>query len=144
MTTIAEKSYHAYYSLCRVLERNDIDFRCNEKELRVTSFVAVGDIELKFIFSIDPCKMLVSLYAPVPLIVPPDNITDISLAICMINNSLSDGHFCIDTINRGVCFRMTSSFYNSRLNDSIYEYMLSAAADSIDEYYPKLKIIMYN
>ena len=33
---------------------------------------------------------------------------------------------------------MTASFYESRIGEELYEYMLSVAADAMDEYYQKL------
>ena len=38
---------------------------------------------------------------------------------------------------------MTASFYNSAPVDSLFEYMLSAAADAMDDYSPKLRKLVW-
>ena len=57
----------------------------------------------------------------------------------MINDSLSDGHFCFDRSGTSLYFKITASFYNSFTDESVFEYLLSAAAESTEEYYSKIK-----
>ena len=90
------------------------------------------------IFVIEPSKMLISLYVPIEIDSGLRNVSDLAFALCVINDTLSDGHFCFDRRNTGVYFKMTSSFYNSILSESIFEYMLSVAAEKTDEYYLKI------
>ncbi len=141
MTVTAAKSKKAYQTLCRVLERNDILHECDEKNLCVKCCVSGKETELKLIFVIEPPKMLISLYAPMNIIASWENASDLAFALCVINDSLSDGHFCFDAKGMGVYFKMTSSFYNSFINDSIFEYMLSVAAEKTDEYYSRINAL---
>lgn len=138
MTVTAAKSRKAYQTLCKVLERNDILHECDDRNLCVKCCVSGRETDLKLIFVIEPPKMLISLYAPMNVDVSWKNVSDLAFALCVINDSLSDGHFCFDRRNMGVYFKMTSSFYNSFINDSIFEYMLSVAAEQTDEYYSKI------
>ena len=141
MKATAQQSYMAYNALCAVLEHNDIDYRSNKQKLCVTCRVCCKDIEPDFVFLIDPPKMLATLHVPIPVIIHPDNLSDLSVGLCIINNTLTDVQFCLDITRRRITFRLTSSFYNSRLHPPVFEYMLSAAADAVDEYYPKILLL---
>ena len=138
MILTASYAARSYAALCRTLERNDITFAGDDRRLCVRCKVSGRDIEQNYIFNIDPSKMLITLYSTVPVRVGQENLGDMALALCMINNTISDGSFCID-IGEGILyFKMTVSFYESTVSDTVFEYMLSTAADTIDEYYPGL------
>lgn len=144
MTLTTTKSWKNYITLCNTLERNDIKYNREDENLCVICRVSVNDIELSFRFTINPLKMLITLYSPLPIEVNNEKASDMALAVCIINSSLDDGSFCMDLEHDLLYFKMTSSFYESQLNDTIFEYMLSTSADIIDEYYPKLKILAKN
>ena len=139
MTITSTKSWKNYIMLCNTLERNDISFESNDKELCVKCGISGRDIEQNFLFSINPSKMLITLFSPIPVNISEGNTTDIAIAVCIINNKLPDGCFCIDTNEGFIYFKMTTSFYESNVSERVFEYMLSSAADSIDEYYPKIQ-----
>ena len=144
MTITGTKAWQSYTSLCKMLERNDIDFEKNDKSLCVKCSVSGKDAEMNFLFTVDASKMLITLYSIVPVQVDKDRAGDMALALCVINNGLSDGAFSLDTENMLVYYKMTSSFYNSKVSASVYEYMLSAAADVMDEYFIKIKKLIVN
>ncbi len=135
MTLTSTKSWKHYMLLCRTLERNDISFRRSDRGLNVRCSISGQGRELVFLFVIDPEKMLVSLYSPVLDIDRGKKPGDIALQICMINNSLSNGSFCIDRDCSSIYFKMTTSFYETNLSGEIFEYMLSQAADTVEEYH---------
>ena len=139
MTITTTKSWKNYMSLCRTLERNDIKYNREDEKLCV--ICRVGGNELSFRFTINPSKMLITLYSPLPIELNNEKAADMALAVCMINSTIEDGSFCMDLINNLLYFKMTSSFYETQINDTIFEYMLSTSADIIDEYYPKLKML---
>ena len=130
-----------YETLCRTLEKNDIRYKCDSKSLCVRCSISGRDIEQHYAFSIDPSKMLITLYCEVPVRISREAICDIAFALCMINNAIPDGSFCIDLNEAILYFKMTVSFFSSAVSDQIYLYMLSAAADTIDRYYPGLSRI---
>ncbi|MBR2176010.1 MAG: hypothetical protein IJ861_03575 [Clostridia bacterium] len=138
MTLTTTKSWKNYITLCNALKRNDIDYEKDDKHLCIKCSVSGRDIEQNFLFEINPSKMLITLFSPVPLTFGKEKTADMSLAVCMINNSIADGSFCIDIKDRLLYFKMTASFYESTVNDTVFEYMLSTAANTVDEYYPKL------
>ena len=127
--------------LCAVLERNEIRYEIKDNK-DIACFVNGGEGDISLLFRIDSSKMLVTLYSPLGEPVPFFCAGDVSLAVCMINNSLSDGTFCYDISDRLIYFRMTSSFYNSGANPFMFEYMLCAAAEAVDKYRPVLKKLM--
>ncbi len=128
--------------LCEVLEKNDIRYELTNSSC-INCTVTDTDEDIDMVFHINPSKMLVTLYSPVIRSVPEELSGDISLALCMINHTLTDGTFCIDLTAGMVYFKMTASFYNSAPVDSLFEYMLSAAADAMDDYSPKLRKLVW-
>ncbi len=144
MTITTTKSWKNYMSLCRTLERNDIRYNREDEKLCVMCRVGGNEIELSFRITINPSKMLITLYSPLPIELCNENAADMALAVCMINSTIEDGLFCMDIKNNLLYFKMTSSFYETQINDTIFEYMLSASADIVDEYYPKLKMLARN
>ena len=120
MALTAVKSANAYRALCRVLERNEIIHECDEKNWCVKCSISGNETDFQFAFVIEPSKMLIKLY-------------------CVINDSLSDGHFCFDRSGTSLYFKITASFYNSFTDESVFEYLLSVAAESTEEYYSKIK-----
>ena len=138
MTLYGKKSIKVYQTLCSVLKRNDIIYECDENNLCVRCSISGKEKDFRMIFVIEPSKMLISLYVPIEIDSGLKNVSDLAFALCVINDTLSDGHFCFDRRNTGVYFKMTSSFYNSILSESIFEYMLSVAAEKTDEYYLKI------
>ncbi len=141
MTITTTKSWKNYMTLCRTLERNDIRYNREDEKLCVICRVGGNEIEISFRFTINPSKMLITLYSPLPVEISSEKTADMALALCMINSTLDDGSFCMDIKNNLLYFKMTCSFYETQVNDTIFEYMLSTSADIIDEYYPKLKIL---
>lgn len=142
MAVTAALSKQAYLLLYGVLERNDIAYELTGSR-SVRCFVSGREHEIQLYFSINASKMLVTLYSPLCRRVPPDRTTDAALAICMINNTLSDGEICFDLNDRLIYYKMTSSFYNAGMSASVYEYMLSVAADAIDSYRPGLEKLLH-
>lgn len=141
MTITTTKSWKNYMTLCRTLDRNDIKYKREDEKLCVICRVGGNEIELSFRFTFNPSKMLITLYSPLPIELDNKKAAGMALAVCMINSTLEDGLFCMDLKNNLLYFKMTSSFYETQIHDTIFEYMLSASADIIDEYYPKLKML---
>lgn len=135
------KSWQSYETLCGVMEKNDIYYERDDKHLCVKCSVNGQDTQLNFAFIINPSKMLITLYSPMPIKVKKENSANVALAVCMINNSLSDGNFCFDVSDGTVFFKMTSSFCDINVNEDIFEYMLSVAADTMDDYFRKINQI---
>ena len=135
------KSWQSYETLCSAMERNDIHYERDDDNLCVKCSVSGEDIQINFAFVINPSKMLITLYSPIPVKVRKEKSADIAIAVCMINTSLTDGGFCFDTSDGSVFFKMTSSFCDTNVTEELFEYMLSVAADTIDDYFRKIKHI---
>ena len=108
MTLYGKKSIKVYQTLCSVLKRNDIIYECDENNLCVRCSISGKEKDFRMIFVIEPSKMLISLYVPIEIDSGLRNVSDLAFALCVINDTLSDGHFCFDRRNTGVYFKMTS------------------------------------
>lgn len=140
MLFTAAKRLDDFEALYALLEKNDIRYELMD-DRRVKCFVPSCGGDIPLYFGIDSFKMLVTLYSPVPFGISQEKTADIAVAVCLINNALADGGFCFDMKTRMIYFKMTFSFYNGGIPDSVFEYMLSAAADAVEIYEPKLRII---
>ena len=139
MALTAVKSAGAYRALCRVLERNEIIHECDEKNWCVKCSISGNETEFQFAFVIEPSKMLITLYVFLDIDLSWARLSELAFALCVINDGLPDGHFCFDRSGTGVYFKITASFYNSFTEESVFEYLLSAGAESTEEYYSKIK-----
>ncbi len=138
MILTSTKAWKHYMLLCRTLDRNGITYKRNDKRLCVRCTLPEGDKDHSFLFSIDPEKMLISLYSPV-LTDSETSGQELAAALCVINNDLRHGCFCYCIEDRLLYFRMTTSFYETNLSGEVFEYMLSRAADTIEEYSEPLR-----
>lgn len=134
MTITSTKAWKHYMLICRSLEYNDIPYLRDDNSLCVRCRISGRDNEMQFLFSVDPSKMLINLYSPLDISVSAKSSAEAALALCIINNRLSHGCFYLDVDDKLLYFRMTTSFYETDLNGMLFEYMLSAAADTIEEY----------
>lgn len=142
MNITGTKSWQLYSALCKMLQKNDIMYESDNDNMLVRCTVNGKDTEINLQFTIDASKMLITLISVVPVEVKRDRASDVAMALCLVNNRLYDGAFSLDMANMLVYYKMTSSFYNSHVNTSVYEYMLSEGANVMDEYYMKLKNII--
>ena len=138
MILTSTKAWKHYMLLCRTLDRNGIAYKRNDKRLNVRCTLPEGSEDQSFLISVDPEKMLISLYSPV-LTEPQAAEQELAAAICMINNELRHGCFCYCICDRLLYFRMTTSFYETNLSGEVFEYMLSCAADTMQEYSAALR-----
>lgn len=132
---------NSFSSLCSILERNSIDYEICSNDC-VKCSVYSRDRDICMIFSIDSSKMLITLWSALYRNVPYDKTTDAALALCMINHSIPDGELCFDISEHLIYYKLTSSFYNSGISDSAFEYMLSSAANTIEKYRPAIKNLL--
>lgn len=139
MTITSTKSWKHYMLICHILSSNDIPFIRNDTALSIRCSISSRDGDMLFFFSVDPSKMLINLYSPLNFRIKEEDRGEIALGLCMINNKLSHGCFYLDTEDNIIYFRMTTSFYETNLNEMLFEYMLSSAADSVEEFSDVIK-----
>ncbi|MBQ9461529.1 MAG: YbjN domain-containing protein [Clostridia bacterium] len=141
MQITASTKSRSYSVLCSALDRNDIFYEV-KSDNSVTCVVSAGSEDIPMTFTIDASKMLVTLFAPIAHGVAADIATDTALAVCMINDRISEGAFCFDVNGGLVYYRLTQSYYNRGQSEFLFEYMLSSAASLMEEYRPRLKKLL--
>ncbi len=142
MSDIAVRAEEIYDVLCRVLEKNEIPYdKTSGKSVVCRVSGRGGDIRMSFCADIS--KMLVTVYAPVARHIPEERISDLSLALCMLNHKIQDGAFCLDMTDGILYYRMTCSYYNSIPQTDSFVYMLSGTAEAVDAYRSRLLRICY-
>ena len=79
-----------------------------------------------------------------PFAVPENRRTALAVAVSQANNGMVDGSFDFDYLSGRIVFRMTSSYRESLIGKQLFEYMLSCACFTIDEYNDKFLMVAKN
>ena len=69
--------------------------------------------------------------------IPESKRTLMAAAITFANGKLTDGNFDYNCLKNKICFRMATSFIESMLSESLYDYMISVAYHTTKEYLRK-------
>lgn len=121
-------------TLCKVLNKQELEYFIDEQELVINCTAYKDDSQIDFSFRINPEKKLILLISHIPCTVPQEKTADLAAAICFINNFTANGCFDFDVHTGNIFFRMTNGFLESLIGEDVFEYMISCSLDTIDEY----------
>jgi hypothetical protein len=123
-------------TLCKMLDDSEMKYK---KDGMIISFSAEGDdLPVNVTIKVDDEVMLVKLFSHLPLTVPEDKRLDVAIAVNAINYALSDGSFDYDLRTGRLIFRLTNSFMDTELSESVFAYMVFYSFSMVDEYNDKL------
>ncbi len=135
------KAKETYAILCRMLDNKGWHYEKIEDDLVIKSGVKGDDLPIKFIMRVNPRNEVVSFISWMPFNVDEEKRIDMALAVCIANYGLVDGSFDYDLSDGSILFRLTSSYKDTVLSESLLEYMLMVAASTVDEYNDKFFMI---
>lgn len=133
-----------YKALCEMLEERDWHYEKYEEELTIKCGAQGEDLPMEIIVEVDRQRQLVSLLSQMPFAVPENRRTALAVAVSQANNGMVDGSFDFDYLSGRIVFRMTSSYRESLIGKQLFEYMLSCACYTIDEYNDKFLMVAKN
>ncbi len=136
-----EQAKIAFATLCQALDNNKWNYKKDEEKLIVECGARGDDLPMDITVKVDADRMLVVLFSHIPFKIQEDKRLDIAIAVSAINNMLVDGSFDYDITTGALYFRMTNSFLESKLSESVFIYMLYCACQTIDEYNDKFLMI---
>ena len=128
-------------TFCRVLDRRNWKYTKNEEKLSIDFGARGDDLLMDFKVRVDAQMELVMLVSHMPFVVSEDKRLEVALAVSAVNNRLVDGCFDYDLMSGNIFFRMTSSYIGSSLSRDVFDYMISCACYTIDEYNDKLLLL---
>lgn len=122
-----------YDTLCSAFK--DMDWEFEEDEGFVIESGAMGeDSHIRIRAEVDADRMLVILMSPIEFDVPENRRVDVALAVSAINNSLACGSFDYNFLSGEIIFRLTTSYRDSLISKSLFEYMILSSCKTVDEY----------
>ncbi|MCD7785551.1 MAG: YbjN domain-containing protein [Oscillospiraceae bacterium] len=135
------KANEVYKLLCQTLEKNNWKYKKDEEKLSIECGAQGDDLPVEFIVKVDAERQLVLLTSHLPFVIQEDKRVDMAMVISVINNLLVDGCFDYSVTNGHIFFRMTNSFIESTVSESVFMYMLLCSFKTIDDYNDKLLMV---
>ena len=135
------KAKETYAVLCQMLDNRNWHYEKFEDDLVIKSGVKGDDFPIDFIMRVNPRNEIVSFISWMPFKVEESKRIDMALATTVVNYGLADGSFDYDLSDGTILFRLTSSYRESILSESLFEYMLMVSASTVDEYNDKFFMI---
>ncbi len=127
-----------YEKVCKAIDNIGLPYNKFDNELALASSVYGEDMLIDFIIAVDDETQLVKVLSRLPFTVDEEKRFDMAIAICAVNNRLSDGCFDYDIASGDIIFRLTSSFKDSRLDLNVFDYMFYMSIRTVDHYNIKL------
>ena len=132
---VAAKS--VFENLCAYLDKKQYHYSKEEDELMVFLAFNGDDLPIKIRFIVDVEAQLLQVISLLPFKVPEDKKTDMAIATCAVTNKVIVGSFDYIIGEGVVCFRLSSSFIESKIGDEFFSYFLDCTNCVVDEFNDK-------
>ena len=137
-----EQAREAFDTLCEMLDGNDWHYDKEEDDFTIMCGARGDDLPMPIKIQVDAERQIVSLLSLLPFDVPEDKRVEIALAVSAVNYALVDGSFDYNFADGTLLFRMTSSYRESKVGKTMFEYMLYLSCGTIDDYNDKFEKII--
>ena len=132
---------NVYNTLCAMMDEKKFRYQKHVEDLVITFTMNGDDIPMDFIVNIDAKRQLVRVLSSIPVVFGETKRIEGAIATSQVNYSLADGSFDFDFKNGKVLFRMTACFLDSLVTKELFEYMLSIACHTVDEFNDKFLML---
>lgn len=129
-----KKAQEVYATIIRMLDTRDWKYSKHEEDLLIKSVLRGEDLPVEFILVVNPRNQVVQFISRLPFDIPEDKRVDGAIAVCTANYGLIDGSFDYDLRDGEIRYRLTCSYRDSQLSEDLFEYMIMAAAFTVDNY----------
>ena len=129
-----KKAQEVYATIIRMLDTRDWKYSKHEEDLLIKSVLRGEDLPVEFILVVNPRNQVVQFLSRLPFDIPEDKRVDGAIAVCTANYGLIDGSFDYDLRDGEIRYRLTCSYRDSQLSEDLFEYMIMAAASTVDNY----------
>lgn len=130
-----------FETLCSALDKNEWHYEKIEEKLSIECEAQGDDLAMDVSMTVDPERNLVILISHMPFCFPEDKRLDATVAVCAVNNMLADGCFDYDVMSGHLFFRMTNSFIESSIGESVFNYLIFCAFKIIDDFNDKFLML---
>lgn len=126
-----------YDNLCQTLDKRNWKYEKHDEDLIVTFTSRGNDLPMDFVMAIDEDKQMIRLFSRMPFVVPEDKRMELAIATCDATNRLADGSFDYDITTGKIAFRMTTTFIDSVISETVFDYLVIVSSNTVDEYNDK-------
>ena len=135
------RAKEVFNTLCNALDARGWKYEKMEEQLAGLFAVSGDDIPMHFQVRVDAERELVRLTSPLMFNMPEDKRIDGALATCAASFPLADGTFDYDLSDGSIAFRMTATYRDSDIGETLFQYMLTCASFVVDEYNDKFMML---
>lgn len=139
-----KQARNVYKALCDMFDERQWHYKKLDDELSIKCEAQGEDLPMEILIEVDKERHLASLISFMPFIIPENRRSALAVAVSQANNGMVDGSFDYNYLNGRIMFRMTSSFRESLIGKKMFDYMLSVACYTIDEYNDKFLFVAKN
>ena len=79
-------------------------------------------------------KQIVSVLSAMPFKITPEKRSDAAFAVIAANHGLIDGSFDLNMQTGEIRFRLTSSYMETTLSETLFSYLMYVSAETIDRF----------
>lgn len=126
-----------FRALCEMLDDMHWYYEKDEKNLKIMCGAQGDDLPMALCVSVDTDRKLVMLLSDMPFNIPENKRKAMAVAVSAANLGLPDGSFDYDYRDGRILFRLTSSYMESLISKTVFEYMLLWSTSVIDNYNDK-------
>ncbi|MBQ1947753.1 MAG: YbjN domain-containing protein [Clostridia bacterium] len=135
------KAKEIYETICSFLNGDDWKYERHDEDMVVTMSAKGEDLPISFVVRVDAERHLVVVYSQLPFEVSSGKMVETAVAVSMANFGLVDGSFDMDIQKGKILFRMTTSYLESLISESVFAYMIYCTAHTVDKYNDKLMML---
>lgn len=139
MTDELKRKYaeRAFSTLCAALDAREWRYKKENDDLMVQFDVKGDDLPMHFIIFMDVDRQMARLLSPLSFKMSEEKRVEGAIAACVANCGMVDGNFDYDISDGSITFRMTESFRDCTLGETVFQYLISCACAMVDQYNDK-------
>ena len=128
------RAKEVYDTLLDTLNERGIRYEYDESKNQVYLHSRGEDFPIDITFTVQPERDLIIAMSRLTFTVPEDKRIGFAIAVGMVNSVLVDGNFELDLEHGELYFKLTSSYYDSQIGSTVFNYILDCCGALIDQY----------
>lgn len=126
-----------YNTLCTAIEKRNWKYDRDDEEMTVYFGVNGDDLPMRLILRVDEERQVLQALSPLPFEMSESKRIEGAIAACAASYGLADGYFEYDLSDGMIVYKLSTSFRESILSESVMHYMMDCTTAIVDEYNDK-------
>lgn len=126
-----------FKTLCETIDNMNWSYEKVEDRLMIHFQVSGEDLPMNFVIFVDVERQLVRLLSSMPFKMSEEKRIDGAIAVCVASFGMVDGNFVYDMSDGSILFKMTASYMDSTISESLLNYMVKCSCATVDVYNDK-------